>query len=236
MAEIIGPVPADLFDLGNRGRWFEDLRREMNALAVTGGVDHLLLANIGTNSHAQIDTALATALSHRSDATIHFTEASIDHTAISNIGTNTHAQIDTAITASTSHIADGTIHYTMLDEDDLSTDSATQAATQQSIKAYITTNSNIIAIETVTAASDTLDTANFVVLGDCTSNAITLNLPAVSGNSGLTYFIKKIDSTINAITVDGSGSETIDGATTAVINNQYETIRIVCNGTNWSII
>lgn len=26
----ISPVPRDLFDIGNRGRWFEDLRRELN--------------------------------------------------------------------------------------------------------------------------------------------------------------------------------------------------------------
>ena len=53
-----------------------------------------------------------------------------DPTKISNVGVNTHGAIDT-------HIADATKHFTMLDEDDLSSDSETQAATQQSIKAYI---------------------------------------------------------------------------------------------------
>jgi hypothetical protein len=65
--------------------------------------DHDDLANIGTTSHATLD-------SHVSDATLHFTEASIDHTAIANIGTTSHADIDTAVTNSANHIAGGNPH------------------------------------------------------------------------------------------------------------------------------
>ena len=91
-------------------------------------------------------------------------------------------------------------------------------------------------IETVTASSDTLDGTNHTVLCDCTSNAITINLPAISGITGRIYNIKKTDSTINAVTVDGSGSETIDGGLTAIINNQYESIQLQVSASEWSII
>ena len=68
------------------------------ALETIDELSHTQIKDIGSNTHAQID-------SHISDLTIHFTEASIDHLNIQNIGTNSHAQIDT-------HIADGTIHFT----------------------------------------------------------------------------------------------------------------------------
>jgi hypothetical protein len=89
-------------------------------------------------------------------------------------------------------------------------------------------------VQTVTASSDTLGSTDHVVLCDCTSNAITINLPAAQ--SGRQYHIKKIDSSSNTVTIDGNGAETIDGALTQVISAQYESITIVCDGSNWHII
>jgi len=51
-----------------------------------GNIDHTSIQNIGSTSHADIDTALAAFTSHSGTATIHFTEGSIDHDNI----TNTH--------------------------------------------------------------------------------------------------------------------------------------------------
>ena len=92
-----------------------------------------------------------------------------------------------------------------------------------------------VPIETITT-NDTLDESNEVVLCDCSSQNITINLPASSGNTGLVYTIKKIDSSTNIVTIDGNSAETIDGDTTKIINTQYDSITLVCSGTEWSII
>jgi hypothetical protein len=62
----------------------------------------------------------------------------------------------------------------------------------------------------------------------------TVTLPAVSGASGTQLNIKNIGT--GTITVDCDGSETIDGTATLIIDTQYESYALVCNGINWYII
>ncbi len=65
---------------------------------------------------------------------------------------------------------------------------------------------------------------------------ITVNLPAASTcGSGYKYQIKNMASA-NTLTIDPNSTETIDTQSTYVISNQYESITIVTNGTNWFII
>ena len=71
-------------------------------------------------------------------------------------------------------------------------------------------------------------------LCDCTSNAITVNLDAA--NPGIQYIIKKIDSSANAVTIAASGAETIDGAASITLPSQYQSVTLVCDGTNWFIV
>jgi len=80
-----------------------------------------------------------------------------------------------------------------------------------------------------------LTTDSFILI-DTSGGAFTLNLPTAVNNQNI-YYIK--DKTGNAgtnnITIDGNGTETIDGALTAVISTNYASVSIFSNGANWFI-
>jgi hypothetical protein len=72
---------------------------------------------------------------------------------------------------------------------------------------------------------------------DCTNGAITIKLPASSGNTGRIYNIKKIDSSGNSVTIAASGTELIDGSNNATISAQYSNRNIQSDGLgNWWIL
>lgn len=78
----------------------------------------------------------------------------------------------------------------------------------------------------------TLDNTDYFI--DCTANTFTVTLPTAVGITGRQYIIK--NSGTGVITVDGNGSETIDGQTTWALPAQYDSITIMSDGANWKII
>jgi len=70
------------------------------------------------------------------------------------------------------------------------------------------------------------------VLADASGGAVTYTLPL--GNT-LVAVIKKIDSSANTVTVLPT-SGTIDGAASKVLFSQYQSVTIVCDGSNYFII
>jgi hypothetical protein len=82
----------------------------------------------------------------------------------------------------------------------------------------------------------TMTSADGLVVADASGGAFTVTLPTAVGLAGRVYRVKKIDSSSNAVTIDGAGSETIDDATTATIATQYEAITVISDGTEWWVL
>jgi hypothetical protein len=73
---------------------------------------------------------------------------------------------------------------------------------------------------------------------DSTSNAVTLTLPAAAtAGTGKTYVIKDESGQAgtNAITIDGDGTETVDGVTSFDISSPYGAAHLYTDGSNWFI-
>jgi hypothetical protein len=99
---------------------------------------------------------------------------------------------------------------------------------------------------TVTASSGytvTTQTSNYtetttsgtrIIKGDTTGGVFTVTLPTAVGNTA-TIIIKKTAGSA-ALTVDGAGTETIDGGLTATINKVYESITLISDNANWQIV
>jgi len=77
--------------------------------------------------------------------------------------------------------------------------------------------------------------ATDLLLVNATAGAVTVNLPTAVGNSGKTFRIRKTDSSTNAVTVDGDGTETINGSTTKLLISQHEEITIISDNSNWIV-
>lgn len=101
-------------------------------------------------------------------------------------------------------------------------------------------SANGVVFATVTKANAdspyTATASDYTILCNATAGAITINLPAAASHTGRIYNIKKTDSSVNAITIDGNAAETIDGDTTVLLGTQYHSLTIQCDGSNWHIL
>lgn len=92
-------------------------------------------------------------------------------------------------------------------------------------------------ISTITAVKTATYTAAVGEIVRCnpSGGAFTVNLPTAVGNGGRSIVVKNVTSSTNAITIDGSASQTIDGATTYDIAEAYGSRTLVSDGANWMI-
>lgn len=88
-------------------------------------------------------------------------------------------------------------------------------------------------------------TANYAVLSsdkkkliacDATSASFVVTLPLASVGNGFVVAIKKTDASVNTVTIDGSGAETIDGDATLVLSIKDSSVVLTSDGVNWLIV
>lgn len=94
------------------------------------------------------------------------------------------------------------------------------------------------AVSAKTAAyTVTVDDSTKLITVDASSTGLTVTLLAsATAGDGFEVSVKKIDSSSNAVTVDGNGSETLDGSATYVLNDQYETVTLRCDASNMHVL
>lgn len=85
-------------------------------------------------------------------------------------------------------------------------------------------------------ASANVNPLDSLVRVDATSGAVTMTLETAVGCDGRIHRFKKIDASANAMTLDGAGAETIDGAATKATTTQYVSFTLMSNGVGWDIV
>jgi hypothetical protein len=86
-------------------------------------------------------------------------------------------------------------------------------------------------------SSTTTAQASYHYSCDTSGGAFTLNLPALSGVTAGQEIRVKLATAGNDLTIDASGTETIDGTQTYVLNVAKSAVTLVAgNGTDWEVI
>ena len=131
-----------------------------------------------------------------------------EYVAASNTGTRNYAD------------GDGDMYV----ENDLEVDGSVYLGTIKGLKLNVVEKT----------AAYTLTQIDDVVIVSTAGGAVTLTLPAVASSTGKVFYIKV--KTLGAglyLTIDGNASETIDDVTTLVLDEQYDSVMIVCDGSEW---
>jgi hypothetical protein len=99
-----------------------------------------------------------------------------------------------------------------------------------------TIESNLGLITPITTSSLLTIAQRGAILVDTTSNHITLTLPTATSTSLMVYTIKKTSIDSNTVIIDANSSETIDGELTFTLYKQFDSVKILNDGSNWLII
>lgn len=202
----------------------------------------LSLAGVPTSGFAPEGTPIYDSTARRSGVNVFAWET---QTTTSLAAGATSITVNTILTAANADIvgillSDGTTHWTTVSGLSGSTFTIAAIPVGKSVLAGapVVFNRWVFAggITSATTTATLTVTSPTTLLADATSAAFTVNLPTAATAAGQTFNIKKIDSSANTVTIDPNGAETIDGASTLVLNTQWQSAQIQSNGTAWYVL
>ena len=186
---------------------------ELNANALT---------EVGRVSYSNLTSLIATTVSsYVKDGDLYFNDASGNQIRITAGGSLDVSSVggitgDYTTTSASCFYTDAVLKYFFQDSN--AARSLVDLATSRLVTTY--------------SSAQTLDyTVDDLVL---VSGNTTLTLPAAA--TRMQFVIKKTDSNATTVTLDGNASETIDGSVTHTMTEQYSSLTICSDGSNWHII
>lgn len=85
----------------------------------------------------------------------------------------------------------------------------------------------------IVTATTSVQITDEVILASAASASMSVVLPELEKARGRWLYVKKVDGSANAVTIDGFGSETIDGAATRTTTTQYDSFVIFAGDAEW---
>ena len=86
------------------------------------------------------------------------------------------------------------------------------------------------------SADKVLPTDAFLVLVDASAGPVTITLLRADGWGGKKFCIKKVDSSVNAVTVVPIAGQTIDGLASVTLSSQNDSLDIISNNEDYDVI
>jgi hypothetical protein len=181
--------------------------------------------------NADIKAAAAIDASKIADGTV----SSAEFQYINSLSSNAQDQIDSKLPTTLTTTGDVIYSSGGSTAARLGIGSAGQVlAVSGGVPAWTTNTASPVAPTSKTTTYTALTTDD-TILVDTSGGAWTLTLYPASGNAGRRLRVKKTTSDTASLTIDGNASETIDGVTTLIIDVQYESATLLCDGSNWFI-
>jgi len=98
------------------------------------------------------------------------------------------------------------------------------------LKTYV--GSSVLTVDTVHTVDGEVLGSDVNLYSQAATRTLDLPTAAVTGD---VFYIKN-NAASHALTVVGEGGEVIDGSASKILYHQYESLTVVCDGTNWHII